>query len=355
MLSCGACAPSPTGPQPIEGRNAERRREVAVRPAAAGGFLEIHAELSRQFPGGLEQAPRASGALHGRPVQPAVNLHRTALVEWLQRREPSFKVALIGCFRRTHVDFYLAFSGHDVAARSSLDDARAYGDAAVQSSKTGDPLDLTGHLNHRVRALFEIEAGVRRAAPHDNPVVAHALASCFQFSLESGAWLEHQNGDALARGIFSESAGRRAPDFFVRIHLENNLATHRHIKLAQNSHREDKEHQARFHIEHARSPQTPARLPERHGPERADRPDGIGVPQGKDLPLLLRARKLKFAAQVVTVAPARKRAHPRDIAHGIGEQRAKPVHGSRLIAGRFAFHQGPNAHDHLLLFGTRRA
>ncbi len=42
---------------------------------------------------------------------------------------------------------------------------------------------------------------------------------------------------------------------------------HRNLQFPQRAHRENEERDAGFHIQHARPPQPPIALPERHGPQ----------------------------------------------------------------------------------------
>ena len=66
---------------------------------------------------------------------------------------------------------------------------------------------MPGHFDDGVRALFEIETGVRGAAADRDPVIADAFAGGLQFAVESRAGFEHQDGGALSGGFLGKQLG----------------------------------------------------------------------------------------------------------------------------------------------------
>ena len=127
-----------------------------------------------------------------------------------------------------------------------------------------------------------VDAGVRRFSFHRDGVIADAFARGLEFALESRSRLEQKRNRALPRGLFGERPRSFAADFFIRIHLKQDIPAHWDFEHAKGVDRVNKERDARFHVEHARPPQAALLLAERHLRERAERPDRIGMRQHQD-------------------------------------------------------------------------
>ena len=161
---------------------------------------------------------------------------------------------------------------------------------------------------------------------------------------------------ALPRGLFGELPRRLAADFFVRIHLKQDGAAHGDFEHAQRVDGENKKSDARFHIQHARSPQTALFFAERHLRKRAERPNGIGMRQHQDLAGVgFGARQLELATQMMAEASAWQRLHIGGAFQTLGEQVHEAVHGLRLIARRLAAGQLANESDDGRLLRLRKS
>ena len=121
----------------------------------------------------------------------------------------------------------------------------------------------------------------------------------------------------LRRAFFSVSARDDvAAHFFVGIDLQQHLRRHRDVQFAQRAHGENEERDARFHVEHARSPQPALRFAERHGAQRAQRPDRVGMAERQNLAALLpsRAASIRSSGAGRSVRPAGSSTWPKGAA-----------------------------------------
>ena len=116
---------------------------------------------------------------------------------------------------------------------------------------------------------------------------------------------------ALWRAASSVKCSRSlAADFFIRIHLKQNVPAHWNFEHAKGVHGVNKERDARFHVQHARPPQAALLLAQRHLRERAERPNRIGMRQHQDFAGVgFRAGQLELAAQVISEAAAGQSLH----------------------------------------------
>ena len=213
-------------------------------------------------------------------------------------------------FRDADVHFHVRFGRHHVGARAARNHARIHRDALLQIGERRDFRNLARQLDHRAGACLVIHAGVRRPALHRDRVVADAFARGLEFAFESRPRLQQKRNGALARGLFGKLPRSLAADFFVRIHLKQNVPAHRDFEHAKRVDGENKERDARFHVQHARPPQAALLLAERHLRQRAQRPNGIGMRQHQDFAGAgFRARQLELAAQVMPKTAARQGLH----------------------------------------------
>jgi len=88
-----------------------------------------------------------------------------------------------------------------------------------------------------------------------------------------------------------------------------------------------------------------------HGAKCAQRPDGIGVAEGQDLPVFFCSRQIELDARMSAV----ELFYFRNIADASREQVDEAADAGRMIAGRFALDELPDQGDDLFLFRSREA
>ena len=259
-------------------------------------------------------------------------------------------------FRDADVHFHVRLGRHNIGARAACNHARIHRDALLQIGERRDFRDLARQLQHRAGACFVIDARVRRLALHGDRVIADAFARGLEFAFESRTRLDEERNSTLPRGLFGELPRSLAADFFVRIHLKQNVPAHRDFEHAQRMDGENEERDARFHVQHAGSPQAALLLAERHVRQRAERPNGIGMRQHQDLAGAgFRARQLELAAQVMPETATWQSLHVCRAVQTAGQKVHEAVDGLRLIARRLASCQLANQCDDGRLLRFRKS
>ncbi len=333
------------GAETVEGGDAEGGGEVAVGAAAGGGFFEGKAHFRSQASGDSEEAARAGGAFHGWTVEAAGDFDAAALVDGPKGAEFSVERGGVSGAGDADIDFGLSEGGDDVGARAAGDDTGVDREAALQVGEALDAGDLAGEFEDRARAGFKVDTGVGGAAVDGDGVVADALAGGFEAPVEAGAGLEDEDGEALFRGFLSEGARCLAAYLFVGIELEDDSPGDGNVEIDEGLHGEEEKGDAGFHVEDARSPETSFGVPEGHGGEGAERPDGVGVAEGKDLAFFLPAGEDELAAEMAAEAATGEGFDFCAAFEFRGEQVHPAVHGGGVVTGRFAFDQFANQGD----------
>ena len=282
--SSSACAPVAHRTQAIKGRDAERAGEVPVRAAAGHSLAQLPTHLGRDRPGDLVEASHRRRPLERRPREPAADLEAGPFERGPQRLHGPLEPAGVFHRRGARIDDGPGVLGHDVGTVAPLDEAHVQRQPASMVPEGADRPDLRRQLVYGARAPGRIDAGVRWNPAHPQLELAAALAAGLDRPFRQGR-LQHEDGTAPAGFLFDQSSGGTAAPLLVRGPQHDRARPGQPPDGGQGPHGQHPDDDARLHVEHARSVQAAALLPQRHPLELPDGPDGIEVPQQHDLPL----------------------------------------------------------------------
>src|SRR5215813_4460967 len=176
---------------------------------------------------------------------------------------------------------------------------------------------------------------MRSASLNADGEIAHALARCFQKSLQPLGRFQHQYGLAFTRDGFSDGTGAGAADLFVGIQ-EDCYRTMARVGLAQGTQSEHHHDDAGFHVQHAGTIGAPAFEAKCHAGQRTQRPNSIEVPEKHDWLLVFGAGKfdlemIAVVSDVVNFYP------PAPVLKFLCQKSAHLVDSSFVVAWRFNF------------------
>ena len=340
LVGCVRSFPHPA--QAIQRRRSHGRREIAVRSASAERFLQLHAQFRRHFPCRPEKSHRLCRSLHRRPVQSPLHLDGAPPVERPQRAKLPVQRRRVPHPHYPNVDLRPRLRRHHVASCSARYHPRVHRHPALEPRELCHPLDLPRQFHDGARPRLEIHSRVRRPPPHRHRITAHSFARGFESSFQARSRLQHQHRMAPRRVLLRQRPRIHAPHLFIGIQLQHHSGTRRKLHLPHRPRRENEKRDARFHVQHARPPQPSILFPERHRPQRAQRPHCVRMPERQDLPPLAPPRQIHLAHQVLAEPAAAHGLHLGERRHRIRHQFREPVHRLRRVARRFAFHKPPD-------------
>ena len=175
----------------------------------------MDAQVEGQAAGEREECADFAGAFHGGTVESTFNGDGAARVDGLQFAELLVELREVSEARDAEIDVGLGVGGDDVAAGAALDDAGVDGGAFGEVSEASDALDLMGKFDDGAGSLGEVDAGVGGVAGDFDGVAADAFAGGFEFTAESGAGLQDQDGGGSGGRLFGEGARDGATHLFL--------------------------------------------------------------------------------------------------------------------------------------------
>lgn len=202
------------GAEAVQRGDAEGGGEIAVGAAAGHAFTERPSHLSgKRF--GARKERCATLTFERRAIEAAVNFEAGAAIEGAKCAQASFDAAHVRSVERAEIEESASAFGDDIDARAAFDDVGINADAAAQVVPGADARELLGELVDGVDAFLRSEAGVRRAAVHNDFRFADAFARGFEQAFRAERRLEDEHRVTAAGFGFDQLARRGAADFFV--------------------------------------------------------------------------------------------------------------------------------------------
>src|SRR5258706_2364566 len=190
---------------------------------------------------------------------------------------------------------------------------------------------------------------MRGAPVRDDFCLAYALAGSFQQAARSERGLKHKNGVAAASFRFDELAGGATTDFFIGRPEENDALAQGRFILLQSFQREERLHDAGFHVEGAGAVGFSCGNAKGHFRERASGVHSVIVAEDEKLSGGARLlRRLACDAEVIAAMLLGEALDPRAaLAPLRGYYCAAAVCGRFLEAWRFRENEGAQGGKHV--------
>ena len=185
------------GSKPVERRDAQRGREIAIRAATCRAFSERQPHLTGQeLCSGKKR--RAEFSFERRAIEAAVHFQPSAGMNRTKRVQPVFKPAHIRHAQSAKVEDGAGELGDDIYASAAFDDVRIDGNSAARVVPFLNARKLQCQFVDRVHALLGSQARVRSPAMHEKLRFANGFAGRFKQSTRAERRLEHKDGIASA-------------------------------------------------------------------------------------------------------------------------------------------------------------
>ena len=213
MLSCGACAPSPTAPRPSSVGTPSAAVKLPSEPPPVSDSSSSTPSSARQL---LRRRGTACTIPAVRSMGGRFSPPETSIEQRLSkgRRLRNLRSSAAASFSRTT---RISTSARASAATTLVrvppaNHARIHRDAALQIRETRRCASICrASSSIGARAGCEVHARVRRLAPHHHGVIAHALARRLELAFQPRARLQHQHRLAARRRFSVSGAGTRCP------------------------------------------------------------------------------------------------------------------------------------------------
>src|SRR5690349_6835166 len=183
----------------VQGRDAERRSEIAVGTATDSGLFETPTKFvcePRSFP---VKSSNCRCALHRWTIQAAGDLDLALAVKRPKRNELPASTFRVLFRSDPQIEDRARLGGDNINASATSDLAGVDRSPALQVDHFRQPQNLAREFNHRAVSFFEVEPGVCGNAFH----VQCVLADPFTRRLDRAGWasgrFEHENGFGVPR------------------------------------------------------------------------------------------------------------------------------------------------------------
>src|SRR5579859_875888 len=270
------------GAEAVEGGDAKRCGEIAVRGAAGRAFTKCDAHLRGQFFCSCKKS-RADAALKRSAGEAAGDFEFCAAKNRFEGVQLFFDGAHIGAAKRAEIDRGSRLFGDDVDARATFHDVSVHGYAAANVVPRKYFCQLQSQFVNGVDAFFRREAGVRSFAAHDELRFADSFARRLEQARWSERRLRHEDGVAATRFRFEQLARSAGANFFVGGPKKNDLLFYARVRGEQRVQREERLNDSGFHVEDAGAVYFAAGGAKGHFGERSGGVDGVVMTENEKL------------------------------------------------------------------------